>query len=79
MVSKVLDGKEKAYCLHWQPEGQMITWCYLLVPLTDEKRLLEDWDSDKRLQLEDYGEVIFWGQGNIPEDIKNEMKTKYGF
>ncbi len=74
----VTSSKNRLYDLRITGEGKKSAYYFLLVNPLKEQVFLKKWNDNQSMELADFGDIINSGFGIPSEELKEEMKSKYG-
>lgn len=79
-VAQVSAGKWRIVHLKTKvPAPQNILHYILRVESEREEALAAALKGSAHFLPEEYGEVLYWGYGDVPNDVRDQMKEKYKF
>ncbi len=77
-VAKIIKETALVYDIRWMDERGIPLFAIFEVEKAKWRPFLEKLESDDLFILEDYGTVLHKGEGEPSEELKAELRQKYG-
>ncbi len=79
-IASVASNKSRMYYFSMPPTSMSAEVYYILkVSLINEQKLQQVLKAGEPFEAQNYGDLLYWGYGKLPESVRQEVKQKYKF